>query len=38
MATERTQPELASRDDRRRRRELNSLFWLCGWGGVTALH
>ncbi|MFZ1196552.1 MAG: hypothetical protein WAN49_14130, partial [Pseudolabrys sp.] len=36
MATERTQPELASRDDRRRRRELNSLFWLCGWGGVTA--
>lgn len=38
MATERTQSELASRDDRRRRRELNSLFWLCGWGGVTALH
>ncbi|MGA7516473.1 MAG: hypothetical protein WBW28_05815 [Pseudolabrys sp.] len=36
MATERTQPELASRDDRRRRREFNSLFWLCGCGGVAA--
>ena len=36
MATEQTPPELASRDARRRRREFNSLVWLCGWGGVTA--
>lgn len=37
MATEQTPPELASRDARRRRRELDSLMWLCGWGGVTAV-
>ena len=37
MATEQMPPELASRDARRRRRELNSLMWLCGWGGVTAV-
>jgi hypothetical protein len=37
MATEQTPPELASRDVRRRRREFNSLMWLCGWGGVTAV-
>ena len=37
MATEQTPPELALRDARRRRREFNSLVWLCGWGGVTAV-
>jgi len=37
MATEQTPPELASRDARRRGREFNSLMWLCGWGGVTAV-
>jgi len=37
MATEQTPPELASRDARRRRPEFNSLMWLCGWGGVTAV-
>jgi hypothetical protein len=37
MATEQMPPELASRDARRRRREFNSLMWLCGWGGVTAI-
>ena len=31
MATEQTPPELASRDARRRRREFNSLMWLCRW-------
>src|SRR5262245_44456908 len=37
MAPEQTPPEPALRGPRRRRRELTSLFWLCGWGGVTAL-
>jgi hypothetical protein len=37
MATEQTPRELASRDARRRQREFNSLMWLCGWGGVTAV-
>ena len=29
-------PEPALRNPRRRSRELTSLLWLCGWGGVTA--
>jgi hypothetical protein len=36
MAIEPTSPEPDLRAPRRRRRELNSLLWLCGWGGVTA--
>jgi hypothetical protein len=37
MAIESTPPEPDLRAPRRRRRELNSLLWLCGWGGVTAI-
>ena len=37
MAIEQTPLELDLRDPRRRRREFNSLLWLCGWGGLTAV-
>jgi hypothetical protein len=37
MAIESTPAEPDLRAPRRRRRELNSLLWLCGWGGVTAI-
>jgi hypothetical protein len=37
MALEQTPLEPALRDPRRRRRELTSLLWLCGWGGFTAV-
>jgi hypothetical protein len=37
MAIESAPPEPDLRAPRRRRRELNSLLWLCGWGGVTAI-
>jgi hypothetical protein len=37
MALELTPPEPASRNPRRRLRELSSLLWLCGWGCVTAI-
>src|SRR5262249_18391077 len=37
MAPEQTPPEPTLRGPRRRRRELISLLWLCGWGGVSAL-
>jgi len=37
MALEQTPPEPALRHPRRRSRELTSLLWLCGWGGVTAV-
>jgi hypothetical protein len=37
MAIEQTPTEPDLRAPRRRRRELNSLLWLCGWGGFTAL-
>src|SRR5215813_11360799 len=37
MGIEPTPPELDLRAPRRRRRELNALLWLCGWGGVTAI-
>jgi len=37
MAIEQTPLESDLRSPRRRRRELKSLLWLCGWGGVTAL-
>ena len=37
MAIEQTPPEPALRDPRRRRRQLTSLIWLCGWGGATAV-
>jgi len=36
MALEPPPPEPALRNPRRRSRELTSLLWLCGWGGVTA--
>lgn len=37
MAIEQTPTEPDLRAPRRRRRELNSLLWLCGWGGFTAV-
>jgi len=37
MAIEQTPKEPDLRAPRRRRRELNSLLWLCGWGGFTAV-
>lgn len=37
MAIEQTPLESDLRDPRRRHRELNSLLWLCGWGGLTAV-
>src|SRR5262245_55218824 len=37
MAPEQSPLEPALRGPRRRRREMTSLLWLCGWGGVTAL-
>jgi len=37
MAIESAPPESDLRAPRRRRRELNALLWLCGWGGVTAI-
>src|SRR5215813_8955259 len=37
MGIEPTPPELDLRAPRRRRRELNALLWLCGWGGLTAI-
>ncbi len=37
MAIEPTPPEPDLRDPRRRRRELKTLLWLCGWGGLTAV-
>ena len=37
MAIESAPPEPDLRPPRRRRHELNSLLWLCGWGGVTAI-
>lgn len=37
MATEQTPPEPDLRDPRRRRRDLSTLLWLCGWGGATAI-
>ncbi|HEY6023818.1 MAG TPA: hypothetical protein VIV34_06530 [Pseudolabrys sp.] len=37
MATERTPPEPDLREPHRRRRDLGMLFWLCGWGGATAI-
>jgi hypothetical protein len=37
MAIQPTPPEPDLRAPRRRRHELKSLLWLCGWGGVTAV-
>ena len=37
MAIEQTPTEPDLRAPRRRRRELNALLWLCGWGGFTAV-
>jgi len=37
MAIEQTPLESDLRDPRRRRRELKTLLWLCGWGGITAV-
>jgi len=37
MAIEQTPTEPDLRAPRRRRRELSSLLWLCGWGGFTAV-
>jgi len=37
MAIEQTPKEPDLRAPRRRGRELNSLLWLCGWGGFTAV-
>ena len=37
MAIQPTPPEPDLRAPRRRRRELHSLLWLCGWGGLTAV-
>lgn len=37
MAIDQTPLESDLRDPRRRRREFNSLLWLCGWGGLTAV-
>jgi len=37
MAIEPTTTEPGLRAPRRRRHELNSLLWLCGWGGATAV-
>jgi hypothetical protein len=37
MAIESIPPKPDARAPRRRRRELNALLWLFGWGGVTAI-
>ena len=37
MATEQTPPESDLRGPRRRRRDVNTLLWLCGWGGITTV-
>jgi len=37
MAIEQVPPHPDLRDPRRRRRDVHMFFWLCGWGGATAL-
>jgi hypothetical protein len=37
MATEQVPPHADLRDPRRRRRDVRAFFWLCGWGGATAI-
>jgi len=37
MAIEQVPPQPDLRDPRRRRRDIHTFLWLCGWGGATAL-
>jgi hypothetical protein len=37
MATEQTPPESDLRGPRSRRRDVNTLLWLCGWGGIATV-
>lgn len=37
MATEQTPPDSDLRGPRSRPRDVNTLLWLCGWGGITTV-